>query len=111
MPLKQTVQDIIATREMGFARNINICRGILLAQELEKDKQISIINKPSKWYIDVNYVLFKKENIYCKVYLHQDILNMYIYDNNKHLIMSINENYIYKNDNIADIVNIINSHI
>ena len=77
----QTVQDIIATREMGFARNINICRGIQVAGKITLKPDIRIIPKPEEYYI-----------------------NVYIYENTEYY------NY-YRDDYINNIIEIINRYM
>lgn len=101
---RQTLIDIIATREMGFSRNINICRGIELANKL-RNNNVEIINKPERHYIDINYVLIKTEYNYIKIILHMDEVDIYIYDNNKQFVSNMREYYDYRYpDDIKNVI-------
>tara|TARA_B100000497_G_C7657838_1_gene396052 strand:+ start:1269 stop:1610 length:342 start_codon:yes stop_codon:yes gene_type:complete len=109
---RQTLRDIIATREMGFSRNINICRGIELANKLKDNNKIKIINQPQRHYIDINFVLIKTDYNYIKVFLYRDEIDIYMYNNKKQFVSNIREYYDYRcPDDIQDVISIIDKLI
>ena len=95
---KQTIHDIIAMRDRGFEKNLNIRRGIDFSSTVVLNNGVSIIKKPSEYYIDIDYILFKTQNGFIKIKIFVDYINIYMYDSNGNYIHRNIEYYTYSND-------------
>ena len=95
---KQTIHDIIAMRDRGFEKNLNIQRGIDYSSKVVLNNGVSILKKPSKYFIDIDYILFKTQNRFIKIKIFLDYIDIYIYDSNGNYIHKNKEYYTYSND-------------
>ena len=76
---KQTGSDVLYMEKKSFEKNISICRGIKTAELLQRNKNISILVRPDKYSINIDYIMIKTYNFILKIYIYSDHTVIYKY--------------------------------
>jgi len=91
------LESYVYARDLGFKYNRYIQQGIDTAHELRNNSEWEVIQKPSKYYIDIKHVLLRRRK-YNKDYV--SILT----DRTEYYVYTVKyNNEIYQFENMADL--------
>ena len=93
---KQSGSDVLYMENLRHEKNISINRGIQTVDFLQKNKNISIMVRPDRYSINIDYIMIKSDFYILKIYIYSDHTVIYKYFTDGDLMSKNIDSYTYR---------------